>query len=219
MQQEPSKAVHTFIRPASLAMTLATGLLTAQTAQAVEVTPLLGFRGGGEFVDTVENKKHITSSSETFGLIIGGEPYDRGKRFEVYFSHQSTEISSINIPVETAPSNIVDVPLKISYLHFGGTAPISDDDKMKTFVSGGLGFTYLSPDFTGLESDLLGSLSIGLGLRMPMSERISLRLETRLLATLVNSNSTILCSGGCTIRVNGSAYYQGEVFAGISFGF
>lgn len=206
-------------RTASLA--LASALLAGQAlpARALELTPLLGFRGGGEFIDTVENKRHITSSSDTFGLIIGSAPYDRGKRFEVYFSHQSTEVSSIKIQTGAAPASVVDVPLKISYLHFGGTTPITDEKKMQTFVSGGLGFTYLSPDFSGLESDLLGSLSLGLGLRMPMTESVSLRLETRLLATLANNNSSILCSGGCTIRVNGSAFYQGEVFAAVAFRF
>ena len=191
----------------------------SQATQALEITPLLGFRGGGEFVDTVENKKHMTSSSEVYGLIISGAPYDRGKQFEVYFSHQSTEIRSIPNPSTPSPQEDVDVPLRISYLHFGGTAPITDEKKLKTYVSGGLGFTYLTPDFSGLESDLLGSLSLGLGMRMPMTERIDLRLETRLLATLVNSNSGILCSGGCVIKVNGSAFYQGEVFAGVAFRF
>ena len=184
---------------------------------SVEVIPLLGFRGGGEFIDTVDNTKHTLESSEIYGLILSW-PYERGKNFEVYYSHQSTQLNSIST-TEPAPNNSVDIPLTIDYLHFGGTAPISDEDKLKTFVSGGLGFTYLSPDYTGAQSDLRASLSIGVGLKWPMTERISLRLETRGLATLYNNNSAIFCSGGCAISINGNMFLQGEVFAGLGFRF
>jgi len=184
---------------------------------SVEVIPLFGFRGGGEFIDAVDNTKHTLESSEIYGLILSW-PYERGKNFEVYYSHQSTQLNSIST-TEPAPNNSVDIPLTIDYLHFGGTAPISDEDKLKTFVSGGLGFTYLSPDYTGAQSDLRASLSIGVGLKWPMTDRISLRLETRGLATLYNNNSAIFCSGGCAISINGNMFLQGEVFAGLGFRF
>ena len=100
-----------------------------------------------------------------------------------------------------------------------GTAPISDDEKLKTFVTGGLGFTYLSPDYDNAQSDLRASFSIGIGLKWPITERISLRLETRGLATLYNNNSAIFCNGGCAISVNGNLFLQGEVFAGLGFKF
>lgn len=184
---------------------------------SVEIIPLFGFRGGGEFIDTVDDTKHTLESSDIYGLILSW-PYERGKNFEVYYSHQSTQLNSIST-TETAPNNSVDIPLTIDYLHFGGTAPISDEDKLKTFVTGGLGFTYLSPDYTGAQSDLRASLSIGVGLKWPMTERISLRLETRGLATLYNNNSAIFCSGGCAISINGNMFLQGEVFAGLGFSF
>jgi hypothetical protein len=184
---------------------------------SVEIIPLFGFRGGGEFIDTVDDTKHTLESSDIYGLILSW-PYERGKNFEVYYSHQSTQLNSIST-TEPAPNNRVDIPLTIDYLHFGGTAPISDEDKLKTFVSGGLGFTYLSPDYTGAQSDLRASLSIGVGLKWPMTERISLRLETRGLATLYNNNSAIFCSGGCAISINGNMFLQGEVFAGLGFRF
>ena len=202
-----------------LAVILAFLLPTCRPAQALEFTPLLGLRGGGEFVDTVENRKHLTSSSETLGLIVGSRPYDQGKRLELYFSRQSTEIRSITLGIEPEPYDAVDVPLNISYLHLGGTVPLGDDDRVQGFVSGGLGLTYMEPDFTGLKSETFASMSIGTGLRLPMTEHLGLRLEARLLASLVDSDSAILCSGGCAIRISGSAYYQAEAFAGISFDF
>jgi opacity protein-like surface antigen len=192
-------------------------LLFSTSSYSVEIIPLLGYRGGGEFIDETTDKKHTLESSEIAGLILSF-PYEYGKTFEIYYSHQSTQLNSITIS-EPAPDNTVNIPLTIDYLHFGGTTPISNDESLKTFVSGGLGFTYLSPDFTGAQSDLRASFSIGIGLKWPITDSIALRLETRGLATLYNNNSAIFCSGGCAISVNGNLFLQGEVFAGLGFTF
>lgn len=192
-------------------------LLLSTSSYSVEITPLFGYRGGGEFVDTDTQKKHTVVSTNMYGLIIGF-PYERGKDIEVYYSHQSSDINSVNITATTPTSN-VNIPLTIDYLHIGGTAPISEEDNFKTFVSGGLGFTYLSPDFAGLQSDLRASFSIGVGVKWPMTKNIALRLETRGLATLFNSNSALFCNGGCSLTVNGSLFFQAEVFAGLAIKF
>jgi opacity protein-like surface antigen len=192
-------------------------LLISTPTYPVEVTPLIGIRGGGEFIDTDTNKKHTVVSSETYGVIIGF-PYEKGKDIELYYSHQSSDINSVNVdlPSETGE---VDIPLTIDYLHIGGTTPINIDEKLKTFVSGGLGFTYLSPDLDGLQSDLRASFSLGVGLKYPVTDNIALRLETRALATLYNSNSALFCNGGCSLTVNGSLFIQTEIFAGVAINF
>jgi len=192
-------------------------LFFSASSHAVEIIPLFGLRGGGEFIDAQTNKKHTLESSEAYGLILSF-PYERGKTFEVYYSHQSTQLNSLTLATPT-PTSVVNIPITIDYLHFGGTSPISEDKNLQTFVSGGLGFTYLSPDFPDAQSDLRASLSIGFGLKWPMTERIALRLEARGLATLYNNNSAIFCNGGCTIKVNGNFFMQGEVFAGLGFSF
>ncbi len=192
-------------------------LFFSASSYSVEIIPLFGFRGGGEFIDLATDKKHTLESSEIAGLILSF-PYEFGKTIEIYYSHQSTQLNSITIS-DPELNDSVDIPITIDYLHFGGTAPISDHENLQTFVTGGLGFTYLSPDYTGAQSDLRASFSIGLGLRWPMTDRISLRLETRGLATLYNNNSAIFCNGGCAISVNGNLFLQGEVFAGLGFKF
>jgi len=192
-------------------------LLFSINSHSVEITPLFGYRGGGDFIDTATQKKHTVVSSDMYGLIIGF-PYERGKDIEIYYSHQSSNLNSVSITLP-APTGEVDIPLTIDYLHIGGTAPISEAENFKTFVSGGLGFTYLTPDFTGLQSDLRASFSIGVGIKWPMSKNIALRLETRGLGTLFNSNSALFCSGGCSLTVNGTLFFQAEVFAGLAIKF
>ena len=192
-------------------------LFFSANSHAVEIIPLFGLRGGGEFIDVQTDKKRTLESSNVYGLILSF-PYQRGKNFEIYYSHQSTQLNSLTLTAP-APASVVSIPITIDYLHFGGTTPISEDKNLQTFISGGLGFTYLSPDFADAQSDLRASLSIGLGLRWPVTERIALRLEARGLATLYNNNSAIFCNSGCTIKVNGNFFMQGEVFAGLGFTF
>ena len=192
-------------------------LFFSASSYSVEITPILGFRGGGEFVDTQNDKKHTLETAETYGLILSF-PYERGKTVEVYYSHQSTQLNSLTLTTPV-PTSTGSIPITIDYLHLGGTTPISEEKDMQTFVSGGLGFTYLSPDFPDSQSDLRASMSLGLGLRWEMTKRIALRLETRALATLYNNNSAIFCNGGCTLKVNGNFFLQGEVFAGLGFSF
>lgn len=186
-------------------------------SHAIEITPFFGYRSGGEVVDDTTSKKHSIISSNIYGFLVSA-PYVHGKTLELYYSHQSSDIRSINITIPAAV-NDANIALNIDYLHIGGTAPISTENKFKTFVSGGLGFTYLSPDLGALNSELRFSLSLGVGLKYPISENISLRLETRGLATMFNNNSSIFCSGGCTLSVNGSFLFQGEIFAGLAIGF
>ena len=197
---------------------LFTLLLISTNIYSVEIIPILGYRGGGDFIDEATDTTHTLESSDMYGLILSW-PYERGKNIEVYYSHQSTKLNSITVNTPTPTGSTVDIPLTLDYLHVGGTAPILDDEKLKTFVTGGLGFTYASPDYPDTQSDLRASFSIGIGLKWPMTERISLRLETRGLATLYDNNSAIFCSGGCSVSVNGNLFLQGEVFAGIGFKF
>ncbi|PCI06721.1 MAG: hypothetical protein COB77_06150 [Gammaproteobacteria bacterium] len=192
-------------------------LLLGTRSYSTEITPLLGFRAGGELVDKNTNKKHTVNESESYGFIVSF-PYEYKKTIEIYYSHQSSKLTSVNVDLPST-TGIEDIPLTIDYLHIGGTAPIADYDKLKTFISGGLGFTYLSPDLSGLQSDLRASFSIGLGLKWPITQNLALRLESRALATLFNSNSALFCNGGCSLTVNGSLFIQAEVFAGLAFSF
>ena len=202
-----------------LTLLLISTLFFSANVSAVEITPLVSYRNGGEFVDTDTNKKHTIESSEAYGLIIGW-PLDKQHDMEIYYSHQSSKLKSVEVnDLPTITSTTTDIPLTVDYLHIGGTAPITNTGPVLTFVTGGLGFAYLSPDISGLQSDLRASFSIGLGMKYLFTKNIALRLETRGLATLFNSNSALFCNGGCSLSVNGSLFWQAEVFAGIGFKF
>lgn len=194
--------------------------LSQGIARAAEITPIFGSRTGGDVVDETTDVKHSIKTSSMAGIILSS-PYEFGKTLEIYYSHQSSEIESISLPPASVSTSTPagTIPLTIDYLHIGGTAPIRNEERLKTFVTGGLGFSYLSPDVTGLDSELRPSLSIGIGLKWPLTERIALRAEARGLATMFSNNSSIFCSGGCTISISGNFFTQYEAFAGITIGF
>jgi len=207
------------LSPQRLTLLLISTLFFSTNVSAIEITPIFGHRNGGEFVDTDTGRKHTIEGSEMYGLIVGW-PLDKSHDMEIYYSHQSSKLKSVNVTLPTPTVNgTTDIPLTVDYLHIGGTAPITDTGPVLTFVTGGLGFAYLSPDISGLQSDLRASFSIGLGMKYLFTKNIALRLETRGLATLFNSNSALFCNGGCSLSVNGSLFWQAEVFAGLGFKF
>lgn len=187
---------------------------------ALELTPFAGYRGGGEVIDASTDTRHRLDSSSLAGLLVSA-PYERGKTLELYYSRQHTAVRSVMIsptPAPYAPSPQA-LALTIDYLHLGGAVPIEKGKHLQTFVSGGLGFTRLKPGVSGLDTELRASLSVGLGLRLPVGEHLALRLESRVLATLFQNNASLFCNGGCTLKVNGNFFYQGEVFAGLAIRF
>lgn len=70
--------------------------LFSSGSHAFEITSLFGLRGGGEFIDETNGKKHTIVSSNIYGLIIDF-PYEDGKTLEIYYSHQSSDLKSMNL--------------------------------------------------------------------------------------------------------------------------
>ena len=193
-----------------LAISLA--VMPVTDVHSVDITPIIGYRDGGEVTNNLDQTTRDIVDSNVYGLIIGSKPFDaKGRTYELYYSHQSSKIQAIDLPTATSTT----LPLTVDYLQVGGTAPISIEEQLRTFVSGGVGFTYMSPDIDGLDSELRASFSLGIGLEYKLTERLAARLEGRMLATLFNNNSTIFCSGGCTITVNGNMITQFEALAGL----
>ncbi len=203
------------------AIVLTCTLLYSIGSHAIEITPLFGLQGGGELIDQSTQKKHSINSSSMYGFIIS-KPYEQGKTLELYYSHQNSEIKSVSItppPAIPSPTTLSNIGLSVDYLQIGGTTPLSHEKQLTTFASGGLGITYLTPDPSGLSSELRASLNFGLGLKWPLNKHIALRLETRAFATLFGNNSSLFCNGGCTLKVKGSFLLQAEVSAGLAIAF
>lgn len=196
---------------------LIAGMLAAGSAAAqarYELSPYLGYRGGGTFEDANTAADLDVDESGAAGVMFS-RALDPGRRLELWYSHQSTGIEN-SAPVTGNPLFDMDV----HYLHLGGTVAADETADIHPFVSGGIGVTHFSPDRSGLDSDTRLSMSLGVGGRVYLSSNMGLRLDARWIGTLMDNDSSLFCDdGSCAVRVDGDLLSQWEVAAGVFFRF
>ncbi len=192
-------------------------LFICRNVYSFEITPVYGFSGGGSFIDKATDKKHVVANSNTMGLIIG-VPYETDTQLELYYGRQESDIDSVDVTIKTSTNN-VDIPLSIDFIHLGGTTPLADYELVEAFLSGGLGFSYLSPDIIGLQPDLRASFNIGVGVKWPFAEQIGLRLEVRTVGILFDNSTVLFCDDNCSLSVRGNLFLQVEALAGLTIRF
>lgn len=192
----------------------------------VSVTPLLGYRMGGslegedaEGADTGEEVE--LDDDSVVGFILnapfdtpGGDAYTE---WEFYWAKQS-------VGIDGAPQG-VDPALELDITHYllGGTY-VGGGGRARPFVAAGIGAAHLSPDAPGYDSDTVFAFGIGGGAQFFPASRFGLRVEGRLLGSVIDSDSAIFCSTGpvgatCAFRASGDVLWQWEVTAGLTLRF
>jgi hypothetical protein len=183
-----------------------------------EVAPFGGYRIGGDF--DLEDEQGLTLSnvdlesdvSWGLGLALYRDP---DAYYELLFSRQTTQLDDPDPAFR-------DVDFTTEYYHFGGTLIFEFEPWMHPYLSVTLGLTRFDADDFGSEYEFSGSL--GLGVRIPVSERLSFLLGARGYGTLVDSDTEYLCAstGGeatCLVRSSGDVFFQGEAMFGVAFAF
>jgi hypothetical protein len=107
-------------------------------------------------------------------------------------------------------------------LHLGGALPFNATDTLAGYISGGLGATRLSPS-TGADETRF-SMSLALGIDVPLGEHVGVRLEARGYLVSMDGNSEIFCSSGpaggtCLVRAAGDTLFQYAVIGGVGIRF
>ncbi len=188
----------------------------ANESSYVEITPLVGYRFGGDF-DATNDETEITTKIKlnedtSYGFLLAWD-YDKNRQGELLVSHYASRFSQ-SINSISSNNNVA-----ITYAHVGGNVPISDG-MVPLFVTGGLGLTHFSPEDAQLSDETRFSLNIGLATKIPVSEQVSLRFGGRVYATFFNSDSQIFCiEENCAISISSNLWIQSEVNAGITFSF
>lgn len=178
-----------------------------------EVTPFAGYRFGGTFDVTGSDESYELEDSPSFGLILDLRE-SPNTQWELLYSSQSTDA---RLNGSGSPQS---VGLDSQVLQFGGTYQ-GGGDRFRPYVALTVGGTHVSSD---ADSDTFFSGSIGLGLQVLPNERIGIRLEARVYATLTDSDTDLFCRTGpdlniCAVRVDGEILNQVETFAGVVFRF
>jgi hypothetical protein len=193
----------------------ATPVARAEELPFLQLAAHAGYRVGGNLEDSVSGDDRDLDDGSSLALALEFR-YGKGddRYLQLWYSRQG---SSVN-------DGLADFDVDVEYLHFGGTVPIGEFEKAQGYFALGLGATRFSPSGAGARDQTRFSGSLGLGIAMPVSEHVSLRLEARGYLTLMDSDTAIFCrsdngSGFCRIVAHGSTIFQAEALAGFAVGF
>ena len=193
---------------------LVLGLAVSSAASAgSELTLSVGFRFAGDvdagtIVDT--NIDESPSYGLTFDIPLAPE-----KWIAVLWSRQRSEA---DLPGFLPDDDTFD--LTIDYLHAGGVYRPGGDKRAQGFVMFTVGLTLVSPERSGFDSDVTFSVMIGGGVKFPISERLSFRLDGRAYLTIDEAKLSGICGGvGCSVRFAAGGAIQYEGLAGLTLAF
>jgi Outer membrane protein beta-barrel domain len=216
--------------PAAIALVISTfGASTALAqmdepaetpAPRFEATPWVGYRFGGSFDVTNEdgsdsNRSIDLDGDTSFGLDLGLYR-DHNSFYEVLYSRQQTGVDS-------SDPALSGLDVNVEYLHFGGTLLFDEEYWFVPYLSLTVGATHLDPG-GGYDDETKFSASLGGGVRMPFSDRVSATLGARGYLTFIGSETKLFCSsingqGTCLLQSSGSTFFQGEAQLGLTFKF
>ena len=174
------------------------------------------YRDGGSFTDTSTGRSLDIegSGAAAASLDIG---LDAARQVQVFFSRQSSKLGMEQTAAASSVGN--QLPMKVSYLHVGGTNFFSGRIGQGPYLVGGLGITLFDLGLSGSNTEVRPSMNLGIGYQVLLGERVALRFEARGYATLVNSSGGLFCSGGCVVSIQGDTVTQGEALLGLSLRF
>jgi opacity protein-like surface antigen len=193
-------------------LSLATLFLQVNLVSAgIEITPMAGYRIGGEFNQVDKNAKLKFDETESYGFVIDFDQ-SKYKQITVLYSRQTTSLRSSD-SLETNPLTDVD----IEYYHIGGNQ-IWIRDKMRPFFGATVGATHFNAH--GRNSTTKFSFSLGGGVKFFVTERFALMAGVRGYGTFFDGSSSLFCGpNGCLASASGSLLFQFEANAGVTLRF
>jgi len=217
MKSAPAPAILPFrLHLLAAALLLASVLFPAGAGAewGLEITPYAGYAIGGNFEDNTTGATLDVKEGGNFGFVLG-MPDTPDTQYELFYGFQRTKVTGGGT---FGGDTLFD--LDIHYLHLGGTYMFARE-KVRPFLSGGLGATHLVPHGSGLNQKTYFSLSLGGGVKIPISGHVGLRFEGRGFLTILPDTTEIFCvsSGGaaCDVKVQGDVLGQILLMAGITF--
>jgi hypothetical protein len=190
----------------------------AEGSARFELTPWVGYRGGGDFdlqVTEDETKSIDLDADTSFGIDLGLYR-DSNSFYELFYSRQQASVDS-----HDAALHGLDVTTE--YLQFGGTILFDAETWYRPYLSMTIGATRLDAG-GGYDSETKFSGSLGGGFRFPISERVSGIAGVRAYLTFIGSDTDLFCLSvngelNCLLKSSGSTFTQFEGLLGLSVKF
>ena len=176
----------------------------------VDLTPLLGLRGGADMEASVSGLPGASADpSASFGLAL--DVFVRPESwFEGFIDHQTLHFSS-----DPAAFGTSRFDLAIDYLQFGGGYG-AEEGRIRPFVSAALGLTRYGANGGHVKSTIGASGSLGGGFKVPVGKRLAFSLELRGYATATEAAVSVTCGPGCFIQFGANGWYQFALRAGLA---
>jgi len=177
-----------------------------------EVTPFVGFLAGGGFEDPTTGSDRDVEDDTNFGIFLNLVTDVPDRYYELFYTKQSSEVEG------TTP-----IDLDIQYLQIGGTVGFKQERYLIPYFGMTVGVTQMSPDVPGLDDETKFSVSVGGGIRFPITDHFGIRFDTRAFVTFLENDSEIFCvsDGGatCLIRPKSDTFLQYTGSLGVTFAF
>jgi hypothetical protein len=185
----------------------------ASVAQAIEVTPSVGYRFGGGFFERVTGQPVDLDGAPAAGGVINVRVAD-DVFVEALLTHQTARV--------TVPGGPLAPPMswRITVDHWQGGAlqEFGTHRRARPFASGLLGLTRYA---TEGDSEIRFTVGAGGGVKLMPIRHVGVRLDGRVFATFASVDGQVLaCSPGlCLARLEADVVWQAEFSVGLVMAF
>jgi hypothetical protein len=183
---------------------------------SVELTPFAGYTWGGTIFareTRIFRNDADVAPNANLGLSLGIPLGDNGFKLELMATRQASELESGGGLFNPA-AELADID--VTYFHAGLQIPFAQSRSAQPFVVVSAGLANLDPQVTGVTAENRFSASAGVGVKVPLSRNLGLRVEGRGFYTALEDTSD-----SCTICdwAYNHDFYQGQVNLGLVFSF
>lgn len=200
---------------------LAAVIMTSMPVRAAEIALLAGHQANASFNISAPNQwpsENLPEGQEgdSINLDEGGSwavtintDYNNNpnQKIGLYYSQHDSRFGAV--------AGLADPALDVSFLHFTGTNIYPQGDRLSYFVTAGLGAAFYMSEDASLKDVTQFSFQVGAGANVSLAENLSLQMDARWLPTFFNSDTSIFCSGGCTISVSSDMFSHFQLNAGV----
>ena len=179
-------------------------------AQGIEVTPLGGYRFGGDFFELITEQPVDLDGAPVVGVALNVPLSGRGSYFEGLFTHQLAHVT-----VAQRPSSVpVRWAISVDHWQAGGLQEFQRGT-VRPFLTGLFGLTRYAADG---DNEIRFALSAGGGVKLIPTRHVGLRLDSRLFATFVDAQGeAVACTPGvCLVGLDVDIIWQLEFSAGLT---
>src|SRR5687768_9152979 len=128
-------------------------------AQTREITPFIGFQGGGELV--IDNDEQSLESAPAFGVMLSFDR-GRGRMLDFVVAHQDTEVESADVTIDV--------------FQIGGRYLLRREQRAMPYIAATVGATRVA---SGDASAVQLSFAGGVGADIRLTPRTALRFDGR----------------------------------------